>query len=228
VLFGGYAAMLCMPRPFFPYSVRAGGLMLYSDRPLPDAAARHVLRLSLNKLANCPFYATYPEVNIYICNSRWRQMLFFNKDYGTGGVTQLPFTGNVFLRDAAVNDNRLISPRGAVVSGVRTLDYFVAHEVTHELTGRAIGSLRFYRLPQWIREGYADYVGKGAAFQYDEARQALLAGAPEMDWKSSGLYLRFHLLVAYLLDHRQWTVDQLMRGPWPDQALVESQIRAEK
>jgi hypothetical protein len=228
ILFFAYAAVLCVPEPFFAYSVRAGGLTLYSDRPLEYDAARAVLRLSHEKLAACPYYATYPEASIFICNSRWRQMLFFNKDYGVAGVVQLPFTGKAFLRDAAVADNRLISPRGLQVAGDRTLDYFIAHEVTHELTGRAMGSVQYHRLPQWIREGYADYVGKGRAFHYDEARQAFLAGAREMDWKQSGLYARFHLLVAYLLDHRHWTVDQLLREPWADQRQVEAEVRAEK
>jgi hypothetical protein len=53
-------------------------------------------------------------------------------------------------------------------------------------------------MPQWIRGGYADYAGKGAAFNYDEARQCFLSGAPEMDFGRSGLYRRFNLLVAYL------------------------------
>src|SRR5262249_7721998 len=115
-----------------------------------------------------------------------------------------------------IEDNRLISQSGLPVAGARTLDYYVAHEVTHELTGRLIGPWRFYRLPQWLREGYADYVGKSAAFNYVEARQAFLDGAPEMDFQRSGLYVRFNPLVAYLLDHRHWTVDRLLGEPWPD------------
>jgi hypothetical protein len=100
-------------------------------------------------------------------------------------------------------------------------------EITHQLTGRAIGPLRYLQLPQWVREGYADYVGKGNSFNYREARRAFLAGAPEMDWKRSGLYSRFHLLVAYLLDHRRWSVAQLLRSP-PSQEAVEAAVREEK
>jgi len=227
-LFAGYALLVCAPQPFFSHSVSANHLVLYSDRPLPEAAAGNVLRLAHEKLAACPLYAAHPDANVFLCNSRWRQLLFFNKYYGVAGVSLYPLTHNVFLRDAAIEDNRLISPRGTPVAGVRTLDYFVVHEVTHELTGRAVGPLRFYQMPQWIREGYADYVGKGAAFDYGEARRAFLADAPEMDWKRSGLYWRFHLRVAYLLDHRHWTVDRLLQGPWPDPLQVESEIRAEK
>jgi hypothetical protein len=224
-LFAAYTVLLCVPQPLFSHSVRAGGIVLYSDRPLPEAAAHNLLRLSLEKLAKCPLYVAHPDAGVYICNSRWRQVVFFSKHYGVAGVSPYPLTTNVFLRDAAVEDNRLISPGGLAVPGARTLDYFVAHELTHELTGRLFGPLGFYKMPQWIREGYADYVGKGAAFEYAEARRAFLAGAPEMDFHRSGLYWRFNLLVAYLLDHQHWTVDRLLHEPWPAQA--QAAVRAE-
>jgi hypothetical protein len=130
----------------------------------------------------------------------------------------------VFLRDASVESDRLISPRGVPVPGDRTLDYFIAHEITHQLTGQALGPIRYLRLPQWVREGYADYAGKGSGFNYDAARRAFLAQAPEMDWKRSGLYWRYNLLVAYLLERRHWSVEQLLRDP-PEQTRVESALR---
>ena len=225
-LVAAYVAVLCFPQPFFVHSVSANGLTLYSDRPLPDAAARDLLHRSSEKLAQSPLFREHPGGRAFLCNSRWRQRLFFNRDYGVAGVSPYPLTTNVFLRDASVTDNRLISPRGIPVPGSRTLDYFVAHELTHQLTGRVLGPLGFYRLPKWVREGYADYVGKGSAFDYAAARRALLDGAPEMDWQHSGLYLRFHLQVAHLLDHRHWTVDRLLHGPWPDPATIDSEIRA--
>jgi hypothetical protein len=195
-LFAGYSALLCIPQPLFPFSVRADTLILHSDRPFSPPAAEQVLKLAEAKLATSPLYSVGRNHDIFICNSRWRQLLFFNKDYGVGGVAPYPVTSNVFLRDARIEDNRLISPHGIPVPGDRTLDYFIAHEVTHQLTGHAIGPLRYYNLPQWVREGYADYVGKGSSFNYGEARRAFLAGEPEMDWKKSGLYWRFNFFLA--------------------------------
>jgi hypothetical protein len=226
-VFAAYAGLLCFPEPFFPYIVRADNLVLHSDRPFSEAAARGVLKSATAKLARSALYSSAREHNIYICNSQWRQRIFFNKDYGAGGVAQYPITANVFLRDARIEDNRLDSPSGTPVMGTRTLDYFVAHEVTHQLTGNALGPLRFFRSPQWVLEGYADYVGKGNAFDYAETKRAFLAGNANLDWKRSGLYLRFHLLVAYLLDHRRMTIPQLLANP-PDQAEVEDAVRKEK
>jgi hypothetical protein len=48
-----------------------------------------------------------------------------------------------------------------------------------------------------------------------------------MDWRRSGLYWRFHLLVAYFLDHQRWSVPRLLEDP-PLQAVVEAAVRAEK
>ncbi len=225
-LFAAYAGLLGVPQPFFPYSVRAESLVLHSDRPFSEAAGKRILELAEKKLARSPLFPGREGHSVFICNSRWREMLFFNKDYGVGGVAQYPATAHVFLRGARVNENRLISPSGNPVMGDRTLDYFVAHEITHQLTGRALGPLRFYHLPQWVREGYADYVGKGDSFDYNEARGAFLAGRPEMDFRKSGLYGRFHLLVAYLLDHQHWSVQRLLEDP-PPQARVEAEVRGE-
>jgi hypothetical protein len=161
-----YAVLLRAPQPLFPFSVRADNLTLYSDQLISEAAGKRVLKLVGQKLAFSPLYFLYSSRqghNIFVCHSRWRQVLLFNKDYGAGGVAQYPVTANVFLRDALIEDNRLLSPRGNPVMGDRTLDYFIAHEITHQLTGQASGPFQYYRLPQWVREGYADYVGKGNA-----------------------------------------------------------------
>jgi len=220
-----YWMLLCFPQPFFRSSVQASNLALYSDQSFDPEAGQRILEAVEAKLAASPLYCSQDRHSAFICNARWRQRLFFNRKYGVGGLNQYPLTTNVFLREAMVEDNRLISPSGTQVTGDRTLDYFIAHEITHTLTVRAVGWLRYYRLPQWVREGYADYVGKGPKFNYELARQSFLAGAPEMDWQKSGLYLRYHLLTAYLLDRQHWTVQRMLESP-PEQSSVEEEIRS--
>ena len=121
----------------------------------------------------------------------------------------------------------MISPLGSPIFGDRPLDYFIAHEVTPQLTGEALDALRFAILPQYVREGYADYVGKGTSFQYKNAVRDLVRESPLMDYKKSGLYLRFNLLVAYLFDHRGWSVDKLLRD-YPPQVEVEGALLEEQ
>lgn len=226
-IFALYWALLCFPQSFFRSSVSANNLSLYSDQPFSAEEGKTVLETVEAKLAASPLYSADQHHTAFICNARWRQRLFFNHKYGVGGVNYYPFTSNVFLRDAEIEENRLISPSGNKVPGDRTLDYFIAHEITHTLTCQAVGSFAYYRLPEWVREGYADYVAKGSAFNYDEARRAFLADAPEMDRWKSGLYLRYHLLVAHLLDRQHWSVQRLLEEH-PEQNMVEDALRAEQ
>ncbi len=219
--------LLSVPQPFFHSSVNAKNLTLYSDQSFTPAAGQRVLELTEAKLAQSPLYSTEQKHLVFICNARGRQRLFFLHHYGVGGVNYYPFTTNVFLRDSIITENCLIGPNGHRVPGERTLDYFIAYEITHSLTGQAIGPIAYHRLPQWKREGYADYVGIGAAFHYDEAKRAFLAADPKMDYGQSGLYWRFNLLVAHLLEKQRWSVPQLLTEPI-EQAAVEAMIRLEK
>lgn len=75
--------------------------------------------------------------------------------------------------------------------------------------------------------GYAGYVGKGSSFDYDAARGAFLADVPEMDWKRSGLYWCFNLLVAQLLDREHRGVQRQLEYP-PTQEVVEAAVRKDR
>jgi hypothetical protein len=224
LVFASYLALLCFPQSFFDLSVGAQNLTLYSDQSFSPEAGKKVLEIVLAKLETSPLFSPQQHHTAFICNARWRQRLFFNRNYGVGGVNYYPITANVFLRDAVVEENHLISPSGNPVPGDRTLDYFIAHEITHTLTVNAVGWLRYHRLPEWVREGYADYVAKGKTFNYEEAREAFLNEAAEMNRQKSGLYLRYHLLVAYMLEKRHWTVERLLKEP-VQQQVVEDEIR---
>ena len=220
-------AVLSLPQPFFHTSVSAKNLTLYSDQPFAPSSGQQVLQLVEAKLTKSPLYSAEQKHLVFICNARWRQRLFFTYQYGVGGVNYYPITTNVFLRDSIIEENCLIGPGGNRVPGERTLDYFIAHEIAHSLTGQAVGGIAYHRLPQWKREGYADYVGKGVAFNYDEAKRAFLADDPKMDWAKSGLYWRFNLLVAHLLEKQHWSVQRVLEDPI-EQSTVEAMIRAEK
>jgi len=228
VVLGGtfllYFALLCYPQSFFAQSIEHQNLKLYSDQPFDPEAGAQVLALAYQKLSASPLFSAKDHYSIFVCHARWRQRLFFNHVYGVGGVNFYPLTDNVFIRDSIIEENKLIGPSGQIVASDRPLDYFIAHEITHSLTGKAIGPLRYHRLSEWVREGYADYVGKGEAFKYEKTWHAFLADAPEMDRWRSGLYLRYHLLVAYLLDKKHWSLSQVLADEIGQKA-VEDELR---
>jgi hypothetical protein len=226
-VFISYSAVLCFPQPFFRWSVTSAHLTLYSDSSFPPEDGRRILELVEAKLVSSPMFSAQTHHSIFVCNARWRQLLFFNRQYRVGGVNYYPLTCNVFLRDAIIGENRLISPSGNVVQGDRTLDYFITHEVAHTIIKMAAGWYRHFKLPEYVSEGYPDYVAKGTSFDYEKAKKAFLSEAPEMDRWGSGLYLRYHFLVAYLLDKKRKSVQELLENPI-DQNALENEIREER
>jgi hypothetical protein len=141
----------------------------------------------------------------------------------SGGVTQPQFVGNVFIRPSNIVHDRVIGPSGHEKPGERTLAYFIAHEVTHAMTGDRVGRWRYAHLAAFQLEGYADRVAFDHHLDLPAGRAALLRDDAEMGPSRSGLYKRYELMVAYLLQRRGMTVDELLSRPM-DRRQVEAQL----
>jgi hypothetical protein len=224
-----YLMLLCHPGLFFRHAFTQSDFCLYSDEPIPSGPAARVLDEVELRLARTPLYHLNPGRNfrIYLCNQQWRFILFANTRYHVGGLTYPPLTNNIFLRAVHLDADRLVGPSGQEVPGTRRLSYYIAHEITHTLMADELGAGRFWGLPTWIGEGYADYIGKGGHFDYEEVVEKLRNGARELNPRQSGLYLRYHLLVAYLLDRKGKSVGELFRDDF-DPARLEAEILAEE
>jgi hypothetical protein len=224
---GGYLVLLCHPGVFFPFEFTRGEISLHSDEPIPPEPAGRILDEVERRLTRSPLGtpSRNNDLRIYICNRRWRFVLFANTRYNVGGLTYPPLSDNIFLRTARFHANRLIGHSGRETPGTRTLGYFIAHEVMHVLISRELGPVKYWHLPAWKNEGYADFVAKGGDFDYERARDQLRKGDRELDPQRSGLYLRYHLLVAYLLDHKGVSVNDLLNRDF-DRKQLESEIVA--
>jgi len=159
--------------------------------------------------------------DIFICNEPWRIWLFSQSfDASVGAVTDNWLTRNIYLRESDIAANRLIPPHGQLADAdVRPLSYFIAHEATHVMQSRAFGRLMKFRYPKWLIEGYADFVAKGGSFDFEENRRLLLEDDPRLDYAKSGLYRRYHLMVAILLEKDGYTISRLFASP-PQEADV--------
>jgi hypothetical protein len=212
ILFAVYILLLCHPGLFFRHSLTHGAITLYSDEPIPARSAEHVLKAVEQRLARSPLFhpRSTGAIRAYICNRKWRFILFANFRFHVGGLTYPPLSNNIFLRAVDLDADRLIGPSGNAVPGERTLTYFIAHEIVHTLLADELGAVAYWRLPDWKNEGYADHVAKGANFRYGQALGQLRSGDREMDPLKSGLYLRYNLLVAYLLDQKGIGVHEML------------------
>lgn len=200
--------------PEFLYKQRAqfGRLSLYSDSPFDPKAAEAVLADVERRLAAAPPAIADPSgsYRIFVSNDDWRRRLTFLWNEGAGGVFHGFIPRNVFLRAAHVDRDRLLKRDGQEVEAPRTLAYFAAHEIGHALIARRIGGWGHWRLPAWIREGLADYVGYAGEVDIDRLEQGLLDGERALDPRASGLYDRYRLLVAYYLIREGWGVELLL------------------
>jgi hypothetical protein len=94
----------------------------------------------------------------------------------------------------------------------------------HVLIARDLGPARYSRLPTWKDDGYADYVAKGEDFAYGHVLNQFRIGDRELDPQHSGLYMRYHLLVAYLLDRRGAGVHEMLSRDY-DRTRLEKEIQ---
>ncbi len=207
-----YAALLFSPQVLFAHELREGNLVFHARHPFPEGS-RTIAASTLDCVSRSPFFDAGDVYHVFFCDTPAWFAFFALHHYRVGAIAQVGTTGHVYVRPAGLDRDRLIGPSGRDVPGERTLTYFLAHEIAHTMTARHVGRLAYLRLHPWQQEGYADYVGKAGAFDFAARLSDLRAGARTMDPMASGLYLRYHLLVAELLDRRGITPGELMAEP---------------
>ena len=207
----GYAGLLAFPDCFFTYYTQRGRLSLYSDAPFDSAKAQWLLSGIDARLARSPIDDRTVSDRIFVANADWRQRLFMNIAYGAGGVNFYPITRNVFLRNSDIDTDTLYGQSGKPTEKPRTFTYFATHEIAHTLTAERLGMLHLwnFRLPVWIREGTADYVGLGGDVDVDKLHARYRAHEPFFK-PNSGHYDLYRLLVAYFLKRKHWPMDRLL------------------
>jgi hypothetical protein len=217
-----YLVLLAYPQPLFAYELTAAGISVHATQPIPEAM-KATLERARARLDRSPLSGATQGAHVFICHSPWLFGLFARQNYRAGGVTDGFVGQHVFLRESDMEHDRLIGPSGRPVAADRPLSYFIAHELMHVANVRSVGRWRYARMPQWVDDGYADYIARDV--NLGDALTKMKEGARELDPRRSGLYLRYHLMVAYLLDKQQLALDELMASA-PPREDVEAQLTA--
>src|SRR5689334_1124246 len=204
MLFVLYLLVIFYPQPFFPYSVCEDNIRLYSAVPIPPNAGPLLKQLQ-SRLAASPAYDSKIEERIFICGSSKEFAFFTNFAFKSIGLTYVYLNRNIFLRPSDINQNRLTNYSEHKVMDDRTLLYYMAHEVTHSVTVSYIGVWSYHSLPTSIREGYADYIGKG-----HESFSNLQRKFEDCFYQTNREYLGYELMTAYLLDIRKIALRDLL------------------
>jgi len=219
-----WLALALHPQPLFASSAQRGNVVLHMRGPLPPQAGP-LLDEVVRRVSRSPLYDPARVHHVFLCDTPALFTLFTLWDRKVGGVAQITLVGNIFIRPTNLVSGRVIGPSGDEKLGERTLAYFIAHEVTHVMTGDRVGRWGYHRLAAVQAEGYADYVAFDRPVDLAARRRALIADAPEMSPRRSGLYQRYETLVAYLLERRGLTVDQLL-AKRIDQRQLEAEFLA--
>jgi hypothetical protein len=206
-----WLALVLHPQPLFAYSAAQANVVLHARAPMPPQAGP-LLDEVIRRISRSPLYDAGRVHHVFLCDTRPLFGFLTVTAYRAGGVAHAELGGNVFIRPFSIERGTVTGPSGQEKTGERTLAYFIAHEITHAMTADRIGRWRYRQLSAFQSEGYADYVGFGRPLDLARERQALVADAPEMTTRRSGLYKRYELLVAYLLERRGLTVEQLLAG----------------
>ncbi len=221
------AAVLAYPQPLFPYHVALGRLEIRSDAPFNAESGLNVLRDIDARLRKTSLDTGTETHRVVVVNAQWRARLTFLWNYGAGGVNYYPLTRNVFVRSSDIDVGLVRRPSsGEFVPAPRTLAYYGAHEIGHSLTAARVGILAYRKLPVWIREGVADYIGFGGVVDVASLAKQLKDGHPDLDPDRSGLYARYRLLVAYLVTTEGWSIEKVIADA-PRQIEVESALLAD-
>lgn len=204
-------ALIVWPDPLFAFSLDAGKIVIASDRPIDAAGGERVLRDCEALLAQPPLKAESRQYRVYVTNDDWRhRLLFLMRTQPLGLTYYYGFGASAFLSGANFETGRIVHWR-YVAPSPRTLAYFCAHELTHVVTGEHVGVVAFYRMPEWVREGIADYAAFRPHQSFEQLHIAL--GDRPVDnrmMQTYGSYPRYRLLVTYFLEKKNWSVDRLL------------------
>jgi hypothetical protein len=206
-----YGAVIMWPDPLFAFSTGTGKIVVASDRPIPSAGGDRLLHDCERLLERSPLEATARKYHVYVTNDIWRQRLFFLPHPDAWGVSYtIGFRGTAYLSGANFETGRVVH-WGYVGTPPRTLAYLCAHELTHIISWEHIGLARL-RVPRWVWEGLADYVGIENREAFEQLRDALgdrPVNIPMM--VKYGSYPRYRLLVTFFIEKKSWSIDQLFQ-----------------
>jgi hypothetical protein len=217
-----YVLLLCFPQILFGHQVSSGNLTVYSREPL-DQNMNTVLERVQQRLAASPINSTEVKPKIFITNSfRFYSTLSLNLGSNSFGKGYAALnTNNVFINKSDITGDLVF--RNAPAQNQRSLSGVIAHEITHLLIRKRYGYWRNLTMPTWKKEGYAEYVAGCSTLDYETGIRM---------WKTNPRngtgyqYFKYYMLVKYVLEHDNLSVDDLFNRDFDVQVLEERVLKS--
>lgn len=138
----------------FPHTAKVGQHKVYSERPIDAATIAVVSRA--DALVARSALPTKADQSIFLTEGGWRwRWLTQSGPDGPFGLSYPVVETIVINRNDPAADAVF---RQARIGGARALSGTIAHEITHGAIRRHFGVLADKRYPQWVREGFCDFV----------------------------------------------------------------------
>ena len=221
-LAAAYVLLLCFPQVLFAHQITYKNFTVYSRGPL-DQNIYAVLDKVEAKLATSQLNDPQVKPKIFLTNSQRLYSvlsLYIGANSFGKGLPVLP-TNNIFINEADVQRDLVF--RKTAANNSRSLSGVVSHEVTHLLVRKKFGYLKNLTTPAWKREGYAEYVAGGSTLDYATG-VSLWKANPQND--RGYQYFKYYMLVKYLLDHENFTVEDLFNRNIAESALEAKVLSA--
>jgi hypothetical protein len=203
---------LAFPYPFFEHSDSFGHCVVYTDEEFTPGF-EEVMEDVNRRLESVEVLPENCSNRVFLCHSQELYSLFAKLSRVNPNVQgfNLSIFGNTFVSVPRVNYVRSVFGGGPPYNMREgSIAHVIAHEVTHDLSQNAMGFIKYYRLPLWKREGYAEYGAIIGALREN--------GGPELRER-----------ISELLDDRYWGGDQdPVRTYYESWLLVEYLIEVER
>jgi hypothetical protein len=190
-----YLLTLCFPQAFFKNKLTVNNITVYSNEDLPENELKTIVNTASAKVKKSNIYKENIKYNVFFVNNPILWSYFSSRNYKAAGIDYVG-VNNIFFRKVNIKENQVFGNSGKTARGDRTLDYFLAHEMTHSLE---FYSMPWYKYPlntNWLLEGYSEYIGHNSE-TYEEALNRYLT-YPENTGEK--YYTRARTLIAYLLE----------------------------
>lgn len=185
----------------FPYREDIAGQQVWSESPIDRTALERVLERTHELVSASPIAVGDEPRRIFLTQGGWRWHWLTGRSRAF--AISRPLTENIVINSHDVARDQIVtSPR---VGGKRRLSAVLAHETAHGMLRRRYGITVDFLSPQWLREGYCDYVARESSLTPKDVAELEAQGADHPAFP----YYFGRLRVAKLLEENGGSVDAL-------------------
>lgn len=199
----------------YRYKVVYKNFRIYSDKAIDDNIFP-ILDKVEKKLSCSEIYNPQVKYRMYISSSI-KLYASFVPGQKDAFAAAFPIFKNIFISKTDIKNDTVY--RNAIQDNERSLSSVLAHEATHILIEKKIGIIKNRKLEIWKKEGYCEYIGGEGAFDINAGIKMIYNGVSSAS--ASFSYLKYRLLVTYLLDEKGYTFESLVNTEFDPKQLEE-------